>query len=42
MQCVTAVEPKWLVEMGPMFFSVRETFNDKADEKAITVTSMTK
>ena len=42
MQCVTAVEPKWLAEMGPMFFSVRETFNDKADEKAITVTSMTK
>ncbi|KAJ2879541.1 Pre-mRNA-splicing factor ATP-dependent RNA helicase PRP16, partial [Coemansia aciculifera] len=24
MQCVTAVDPKWLAEMGPMFFSVRE------------------
>ncbi|KAJ2541821.1 Pre-mRNA-splicing factor ATP-dependent RNA helicase PRP16 [Coemansia sp. RSA 1853] len=24
MQCVTAVDPTWLAEMGPMFFSVRE------------------
>ncbi|KAJ2016023.1 Pre-mRNA-splicing factor ATP-dependent RNA helicase PRP16, partial [Coemansia sp. S85] len=24
MQCVTAVDPKWLAEMGPMFFSLRE------------------
>ncbi|KAJ2142415.1 Pre-mRNA-splicing factor ATP-dependent RNA helicase PRP16, partial [Coemansia sp. RSA 678] len=24
MQCVTAVDPLWLAEMGPMFFSVRE------------------
>ncbi|KAJ1998418.1 hypothetical protein GGI04_005009 [Coemansia thaxteri] len=24
MQCVTAVDPRWLAEMGPMFFSVRE------------------
>jgi pre-mRNA-splicing factor ATP-dependent RNA helicase DHX38/PRP16 len=24
MQCVTAVEPEWLAEMGPMFFSVKE------------------
>lgn len=23
MQCVTAVEPEWLAEMGPMFFSVK-------------------
>lgn len=23
MQCVTAVDPRWLAEMGPMFFSVR-------------------
>ena len=23
MQCVTAVEPEWLAELGPMFFSVR-------------------
>ncbi|KDD75984.1 hypothetical protein H632_c408p2 [Helicosporidium sp. ATCC 50920] len=24
MQCVTMVEPEWLAEMGPMFFSVKE------------------
>ncbi|KAJ2876236.1 Pre-mRNA-splicing factor ATP-dependent RNA helicase PRP16 [Coemansia aciculifera] len=24
MQCVTAVDPKWLPEMGPMFFRLRE------------------
>ncbi|KAJ2710989.1 hypothetical protein H4R19_003471, partial [Coemansia spiralis] len=23
MQCVTAVDPRWLAEMGPMFFSIR-------------------
>jgi pre-mRNA-splicing factor ATP-dependent RNA helicase DHX38/PRP16 len=23
MQCVTAVEPEWLAEMGPMFFSIK-------------------
>jgi pre-mRNA-splicing factor ATP-dependent RNA helicase DHX38/PRP16 len=26
MQCVTAVDPYWLAEMGPMFFSVKENF----------------
>ncbi|KAJ1980930.1 Pre-mRNA-splicing factor ATP-dependent RNA helicase PRP16 [Dimargaris xerosporica] len=25
MQCVTAVDPYWLAELGPMFFSVKET-----------------
>jgi len=25
MQCVTAVEGQWLAEMGPMFFSVKES-----------------
>ena len=25
MQCVTAVDPYWLAEMGPMFFSVKES-----------------
>ena len=25
MQCVTAVDPHWLAEMGPMFFSVKTT-----------------
>ncbi|GLJ24442.1 hypothetical protein SUGI_0466750 [Cryptomeria japonica] len=25
MQCVTAVEPQWLAELGPMFFSVKDS-----------------
>ena len=25
MQCVTAVDPYWLAELGPMFFSIRES-----------------
>jgi pre-mRNA-splicing factor ATP-dependent RNA helicase DHX38/PRP16 len=25
MQCVTAVEPEWLAELGPMFFSIKVT-----------------
>ena len=25
MQCVTAVDAYWLAEMGPMFFSVKES-----------------
>lgn len=24
MQCVTSVDPHWLAEMGPMFFSIKE------------------
>ncbi len=24
MQCVTAVDPYWLAELGPMFFSLKE------------------
>jgi hypothetical protein len=26
MQCVTAVEPEWLAELGPMFFSIKVGF----------------
>lgn len=29
MQCVTAVDPYWLAELGPMFFSVKETGLDR-------------
>ena len=25
MQCVTAVDPHWLAELGPMYFSVKES-----------------
>ena len=33
MQCVTAVDPYWLAEMGPMFFSVKENFGRSRQEK---------
>jgi pre-mRNA-splicing factor ATP-dependent RNA helicase DHX38/PRP16 len=33
MQCVTAVDPYWLAEMGPMFFSVKENFGKTRVEK---------
>lgn len=28
MQCVTAVDPRWLAEMGPMFFSIKESYGN--------------
>ncbi len=33
MQCVTAVDGHWLAEMGPMFFSVKETGRSRMDKK---------
>ena len=33
MQCVTAVDPQWLAEMGPMFFSVRTSYGGLKGEK---------
>ncbi|XP_039137619.1 pre-mRNA-splicing factor ATP-dependent RNA helicase DEAH7-like isoform X1 [Dioscorea cayenensis subsp. rotundata] len=33
MQCVTAVEPQWLAELGPMFFSVKESDTSLLDHK---------
>lgn len=33
MHCVTVVDPYWLEEMGPMFFSVRQSFEDKQNSK---------
>eukprot|EP01097_Dermamoeba_algensis_P009794 TRINITY_DN7036_c0_g1_i1.p1 TRINITY_DN7036_c0_g1~~TRINITY_DN7036_c0_g1_i1.p1 ORF type:complete len:130 (-),score=28.09 TRINITY_DN7036_c0_g1_i1:120-509(-) len=29
MQCVTAVDPLWLAEMGPSFFSVKEDYKSR-------------
>lgn len=26
MQCVTSVDPHWLAELGPMFFSVKQAY----------------
>ena len=37
MQCVTAVDPEWLAELGPMFFSVKVRFAEirsRLEEKA--------
>lgn len=32
MNCVTMVDPHWLAEMGPMFFSIKTDLNkSKAD-----------
>ena len=30
MQCVTSVDPKWLADLGPMFFSVKQGFGQQA------------
>ena len=29
MQCVTSVDPKWLAELGPMFFSVKKGYGEQ-------------
>ncbi|MBW0470135.1 hypothetical protein O181_009850 [Austropuccinia psidii MF-1] len=34
MQCVTSVDPYWLAELGPAFFSVREQHFTERDRKA--------
>ncbi|PKA52844.1 putative pre-mRNA-splicing factor ATP-dependent RNA helicase [Apostasia shenzhenica] len=33
MQCVTAVEPHWLAELGPMFFSIKESDTSMLEHK---------
>jgi len=33
MQCVTAVEPEWLAELGPMFFSIKESHSSRLDKR---------
>ncbi len=37
MQCVTAVDGHWLAELGPMFFSVKETARSRMDKKRETI-----
>lgn len=32
MQCVTAVDAQWLAELGPMFYSVKETVQTRAEK----------
>ncbi|KAI5058388.1 hypothetical protein GOP47_0026558 [Adiantum capillus-veneris] len=33
MQCVTAVEPAWLAELGPMFFSVKDSNTSRIEQR---------
>jgi len=33
MQCVTAVDPEWLAEMGPMFFSIKVSHTSRLEQK---------
>mmetsp|Transcript_33920 Transcript_33920/g.85061 ORF Transcript_33920/g.85061 Transcript_33920/m.85061 type:complete len:349 (-) Transcript_33920:177-1223(-) len=33
MQCVTAVDPEWLAELGPMFFSIKEGHSARLDQR---------
>jgi pre-mRNA-splicing factor ATP-dependent RNA helicase DHX38/PRP16 len=33
MSCVTAVEGEWLAEMGPMFFTVKESYKTRLIQK---------
>ena len=32
-QCVTAVEPEWLAELGPLFFSIKETHSSRLEQR---------
>jgi pre-mRNA-splicing factor ATP-dependent RNA helicase DHX38/PRP16 len=34
MQCVTAVEPEWLAELGPMFFSIKDSHSSRLEARA--------
>ncbi|KAL5467249.1 hypothetical protein EMCRGX_G031450 [Ephydatia muelleri] len=36
MQCVTAVDGTWLAELGPMFFSVKESHRTRVEKKIAT------
>jgi pre-mRNA-splicing factor ATP-dependent RNA helicase DHX38/PRP16 len=33
MQCVTAVDPEWLAELGPMFFSLKESHSARVQQR---------
>ncbi|CAJ0749751.1 15193_t:CDS:10 [Entrophospora sp. SA101] len=42
MQCVTAVDPYWLAEMGPMFYSVKENNFTQKEKRAANKAEMAK
>jgi len=33
MSCVTSVDPMWLVDLAPLFFSVKENYSERANRK---------
>ena len=35
MQCVTSVDPNWLAELGPMFFSIKEGFGNSNNQSKL-------
>ena len=37
MQCVTAVDGYWLAELGPMFYSVKESAKSRSDGKKLAL-----
>ena len=37
MQCVTAVDGFWLAELGPMFYSVKESAKSRSEGKRLAV-----
>jgi pre-mRNA-splicing factor ATP-dependent RNA helicase DHX38/PRP16 len=42
MSCVTAVEGEWLAELGPMFFSIKESYEDMLQKRIELRTQKTK
>lgn len=36
MQCVTAVDGRWLAELGPMFYSIKDTTKSRTVGHLIT------
>ena len=45
MNCVTTVDPYWLAELGPMFFTIKSEFSgikSKADMHKVGITMMQK
>ncbi|KAJ7570096.1 hypothetical protein O6H91_01G106800 [Diphasiastrum complanatum] len=41
MQCVTAVEPQWLAELGPMFFSIKDSHTSRLEQRRKQKVEMT-
>ena len=40
MQCVTAVDGRWLAELGPMFYSVKDSTQSRGERKKVAIEHM--